>query len=148
MRKAIIIYSKSGNTRAVANRINVIYQGDLLEVKAENDDPNILDPILTETPDVTPYDQIIFASPVHGFMLPKVMLKYLNQAGDLFGKQIDLFVTHYFPFQWMGGTQTLKQMKKIVEIKHGEVHQMTSVNWKSKKREIVIENMIHQLSVK
>ncbi len=104
-----------------------------------------MDPVLKETPDVKPYDHIVFASPVHGFMLAKVMLKYLNQADDLFGKKVDLFVTHYFPFQWMGGTQTLKQMKRIVELKHGEVHQMISVNWKSKRRESVIENLIKQI---
>jgi hypothetical protein len=42
----------------------------------------------------------------------------------------------------MGGNQVLKQMKKIIESKHGEVKMMTSINWKSKKRERVIEDML------
>jgi len=144
MKKAIIFYSKTGNTKGVADRVNVTFQGELLAVTAESDDPNILDPILVETPDVKSYDEIIFASPVHGFMLSKVMSKYLNQIGDLSDKKIDLFITHFFPFAWMGGNQTLKQMKRLIERKNGVVQRMTSVNWKSKKREIIIESMVKQ----
>lgn len=142
MNRAIIFYSKSGNTRRVAESVNVTFQGDLLAVTAENDDPNILDPILIEAPDVKAYDHIIFASPVHGFMLSKVMAKYLKHIDDLSDKQIDLFITHFFPFAWMGGNQTLKQMKKMIERKNGIVGSMTSVNWKSRHRESIINALI------
>ncbi|MDO9629077.1 MAG: hypothetical protein Q7I99_04175 [Acholeplasmataceae bacterium] len=142
MKKAIIYYSKTGNTRDVSQKLNHKMNVDLLEVKAESDDPNILNPHLVEIPDVTSYNHLIFASPVHGFNLCKIMNSYLNQLPDLKGKTVDLFITHFFPFAWMGGNRTLKQMKKILENKNAIVNQMTSINWKSKKRDLVISNMI------
>jgi len=60
----------------------------------------------------------------------------------LSGKTCDLFITHFFPFAWMGGNRTLKQMKKVLEQKNIQVNRMPSINWKSKKREFVITQMI------
>ncbi|MDY0317518.1 MAG: hypothetical protein RBQ64_02935 [Candidatus Izemoplasmatales bacterium] len=57
-------------------------------------------------------------------------------------KGFDLFITHQFPYAWMGGKQTLNQMKRIVETKKGSVRRMTSINWSNKKREEQIENML------
>ena len=142
MRKGIVIYSKTGNTLGVAKRLSQKMNVEVMEVKVENDDPNILVPKLTQIPDVTTYDHLVFAAPVHGFNLSKAMNVYLNQLPDLTGKTVDLFITHYFPFAWMGGNRTLKQMNMIVESKHAVVNQMTSINWKSKKREFVINQMI------
>ncbi|MDT8336970.1 MAG: hypothetical protein RQ856_03985 [Candidatus Izemoplasmatales bacterium] len=141
MKKAIVYYSKTGNTKIVAERFSGF---DLLRIKAESDNPNILKPVLVETPEVKDYDYLIFASPVHAFSLCRVMVAYLKSLEDLSGKAIDLYVTHQFPFAWLGGNQSLKQMKKIIEAKNGEVRFMTSVNWGSKKREEVIEAMIKQ----
>lgn len=141
MKKAIIYYSKTGNTESVAKRFSDF---DLLKIKAESDDPNILKPVLVESPEVKDYDYLVFASPVHGFQLCKIMVAYLNSLDDLSGKVIDLFITHHFRFACLGGNQSLKQMKNIVEAKNGQVRFMTSVNWKSKKREEIIEAMIKQ----
>jgi len=142
MKSAIVIYSKTGNTLGVAKRLADKLNLEILEVKVENDDPNIINPILTHIPDVSSYDHLIFASPVHGFSLSRAMNCYLNQLPDLSGKSADLFITHFFPFAWMGGNRTLKQMKKILEGKNVQVNRLTSINWKSKKRETVISNMI------
>jgi len=147
MKKAIVIYSKTGNTRSVAQKLAQSMQSEILEVKAVNDDPNILLPELTEKPDVSLFDHLVFASPVHGFSLAKIMDAYLKQLNDLTGKSVDLFITHHFPFAWMGGNRALKQMKKIVESKNGLVGKMTSVNWTSKKREQVIDEMIQSYSL-
>jgi len=142
MKKGIVIYSKTGNTLGVAKRLAFKMNLEVMEVKVENDDPNILNPVLVEAPDVSSYDHLVFAAPVHGFNLSKAMYVYLNQLPDLSGKTVDLFITHFFPFAWMGGNRTLKQMKMIIEGKHAIVNQMTSINWKSKKREFVISQMI------
>ncbi|MDI6453085.1 flavodoxin family protein [Peloplasma aerotolerans] len=143
MKKCIIIYSKTGNTRSVANRLNEVLSCDFFEVKATSDNPSIQNVELTEVPQVGDYDHLVFASPVHGFSLSHVMNTYLNQLPDLSEKTVDLFITHHFPFAWMGGNRTLKQMKKIIENKNGTVRYTTSVNWSSKKRESDISNMIH-----
>ncbi|MGS0972961.1 MAG: flavodoxin family protein [Candidatus Izemoplasmataceae bacterium] len=142
MKKAIVYYSKTGNTKSVVDR----FQGfDVLEVKAESDDPNH-DPVLTSSPSISDYEYVVFASPVHGFQLCKIMKAYLKQLGSLKGKKINLFITHYFRFAFLGGNQALKQMRKLVEEKEGQVDQMISVNWKAKDREEVIKKVISEYS--
>ncbi len=139
MKKCIIFYSKTGNTKEVAQKLKGF---DLLEIKAESDDPNVQYPVLTDIPDFSNYDYIVFATPVHGFQISKIMKSYLDQVSNFSGKTIDLFITHFFPFAWMGGNGSLRQMKKIIESKQGVVRYMTSVNWKSKKREHIINMMV------
>ncbi|MBN2268480.1 MAG: flavodoxin domain-containing protein [Acholeplasmataceae bacterium] len=139
MKKCIIYYSKTGNTLSVAQKFKDF---DLLEIKASSDDPNIQNPILTKIPDITSYDYIIFATPVHGFQISKIMKTYLESISSYKGKTIDLFITHFFPFAWMGGNSSLNQMKKIIESKDGNIRYMTSINWKNRKRNQVIGKMI------
>ena len=138
---AIVIYSETGNTRLVAIKINEIKKVDLLEIIPENDDPNITSPVFKKKPDVKSYDHIILGSPVHGFTLPHVTKTYLTQT-RFDGKTVDLFITHFFPFAWMGGNQTLKLMKWMVEQQGGIVGKVTCINWKNKKREKDIETLV------
>lgn len=140
MKRAIVFYSKTGNTESVVKRFKDF---DVLKIKASSDDPNQKEVELIEVPDVNEYDEVIFACPVHGFMICKVMKTYLEQLKDLSNKTIDLFITHHFPFAWMGGKQTLNQMKRIVEAKKGSVRRMTSINWSNKKKEAQIEEMLN-----
>ncbi|MBU1093035.1 MAG: flavodoxin [Firmicutes bacterium] len=142
MKSLIVIYSKTGNTLSVAQKIKKVTDFDLEEVKAQSDDPNIAKPELIYKPNVKPYNHLVFASPVHGFSLSRIMHAYLKQLPDLTGKTVDLFITHYFPYAWLGGNHTLKQMKSLVEDKGGRVMSMTSINWKTKKRKDVIMKMI------
>jgi NAD(P)H dehydrogenase (quinone) len=146
MKTHVIYYSKTGNTHGVAIRIAAVMHAALSPVKALSDDPNDLYPILTESPTIEQHDHLIFGSPVHGFSLCKIMNTYLNQLADLSDKKIDLFITHFFPFAWMGGNRTLRQMKGIIESKGGKIRFMTSINWKSKKREVDIMKMIARYS--
>ena len=141
MKRAIVFYSKTGNTESVVKRFKDF---DILRVKASSDDPNQKVVELVERPNVKDYEEVIFACPVHGFMICKVMKAYLTELEDLSGKTIDLFVTHQFPVSWLGGNQTLKQMKKLIERKNGVVRNMTSINWSSKKKESVIEEMLNR----
>jgi flavodoxin len=141
MKRAIVFYSKTGNTESVVKRFKDF---DILRVKASSDDPNQKVVELVERPNVKDYEEVIFACPVHGFMICKVMKTYLTELEDLSGKTIDLFVTHQFPVSWLGGNQTLKQMKKLIERKNGVVRNMTSINWSSKKKESVIEEMLNR----
>ena len=143
-KNALVVYSKTGNTLGIAKLIKEMAPFELLEVKAASDDPNQIEVILTNIPEVSDYDHLLIGSPVHGFSIPKVMLAYLNQLPDLSKKKIDLYVTHLFPFTWLGGTQTLKQISKIIVNKGGIVNSMTSVNWKSKKRDLTIQTLVEK----
>jgi flavodoxin len=143
MKQVIVYYSKTANTESVAKKLKAKLASDCLAIKAESDDPNQTNVKLIEIPSIKENDRIIFGSPVHGFSIPKITKAYLAQLGDLTGKTFDLFVTHHFPFAWLGGNQTLKAMKKVIEKKQGKVEKMISINWKSKKREQDISNFVN-----
>ncbi|MFU8792902.1 MAG: flavodoxin family protein [Acholeplasmataceae bacterium] len=143
MKTAVIYYSKTGNTEGIAKEIAEKHHFDLHKITATSDDPMQKDVKLTSAPKTDAYERLIFAGPVHGFSIPAIMKSYLSQVGDLTGKTIDLFITHHFPFAWLGGNRTLRQMKRLILEKNGVVNQMTSVNWTSKKRQSVIINLIN-----
>ena len=142
MKKKVIYYSKTGNTQSVAERLAAVLNADIEPIVAVSDDPNIYDVELISNPHIEGFDHLIFGSPVHGFSVSKIMNAYLNQLSNLKGKTIDLYITHFFPYAWMGGTRSLKQMKNIIEHKGGSVRFMTSINWKNKNRENDIIEMI------
>lgn len=139
MRQCIVYYSKTGNTLSVAKKFKDF---DLLEVKATSDDPKIQNPTLTVIPDIKDFDYVVFATPVHGFQMSKIMKRYLETIENYHNKTIDLFITHFFPFAWMGGNSSLNQMKKIIESKGGKVRNMTSINWKNRKKDQTIQKMV------
>jgi len=139
MKQCLVYYSKTGNTRNVAEKFKNF---DLFEVKASSDDPNIQYPKLTFIPDITDCEYVIFATPVHGFQISKIMKIYLETIDSYKDKTIDLYITHFFPFSWMGGNSSLNQMKKIIESKGGVVRNMTSINWKNRKKNQIIQKMI------
>ena len=146
MKNLIVFYSKTGNTRGIAEKIKEKINADIDEIKALSDDPNQTYVELKHSPSLEGYDHIIFGSPVHGFMPPKITKAYIESLEDLSQKTFDLFVTHFFPFSWLGGTQTLKRIKKEIEAKGGKIRFEFSINWKSKKKDLTIQDMLEKLS--
>lgn len=147
MKIGIIIYSITGNTRSVAQRLQEHikdkgFDVTLLEIKSASDDPEQKKVEIVERPSTVEFDKLIFASPVHAFMPSKVMKTYLSEIEDLMHKETVLFVTHHFPRAWMGGNSSLKRMKKFIEKKNGDVKTMFSINWSSKKREQNIQELL------
>ncbi len=143
MKKCIVYYSKTGHTRSVVDKFNDF---DIFEITAESDDPNNDHPVLTHIPDIESYGHVIFACPVHGFQMSKIMRAYMIQLKDLNHKVIDLFVTHLFRFSWLGGKQTLKQMTKIIKARGGKVRYQTSIDRRSKKSNDVMIEIIRKYS--
>jgi hypothetical protein len=70
------------------------------------------------------------------------MKTYLETITDYKDAIIDLYITHFFPFAWMGGNSSLNQMKKIIGSKGGKVRNMTSINWKNRKKDQTIQKMV------
>jgi len=145
MMKAIVFYSKTGNTKGVAEHIADKKACELLPIIPMVDNTNDLHPELKESPNIQDFDEIIFGSPVHGFSIPNVTRTYLEQT-DFTGKKVLLYVTHFFPYAWMGGNRTLKQMKNLIIKKGGEIIDMKCINWKNKKREQDIEALVECFS--
>lgn len=145
MKKAIVFYSFTGNTKIIAN----LFDGfDQLEITTNDGSPHNKHNKLVDIPDISDYDEIVFACPTHGFRMAKPMVRYINQLKSLKDKKINVFITHFFPFKALGGTQTLKHFKKVIEAKGGTINHMVSINWKSKHREKLLLEMFHTFGIK
>ncbi len=148
MKVGIIVYSQSGNTLLVAQRLKKAFEEkghtvSLEKVEASGEGAN---PKLIFAPDVSPYDLIVFASPVHAFSLAPAMKLYLSQLQDLKGKIVYSFVTQQLKKDWMGGNHAIKQMKSACREKGAEVIMDSIVHWSSNEREGQIEALTKKLS--
>lgn len=109
MEKSLVVYySKSGNTRRVANMIKDMIDADIYEVKTKKENSSdigdmlrlYVDPLLplqkvseNYSINIKEYDHIYIGTPVWGltYSLP---IKELLKENDFSGKRISLFCTH------------------------------------------------------
>ena len=84
--------------------------------------------------------------PVRAFSMSPVLLAYLAKIDSLKDQKIDLFVTQFFPYPWMGGKNAISQMKKTCETKGATVGLTGIINWKNRKREKMIQDLLDQFS--
>lgn len=151
MKIGIIVFSKTNNTFSVAERLRAALVEKGLDVEIErivpeNDDPGVKPPIVfTNQPDVSPYDVVIFASPVWAFSLAGVMKEYLEQVSSLQGKKVFSFVTKQLASKFTGGTKANRQIISAVALKGGMVEKSFIVSWKNKKREAEISSLIAEI---
>lgn len=146
MNIGIIVWSATGNTRSVAEAFAEVLQKDGHTVSLEQIGIDAQNPArrteawnLTTQPATKPYDALVFGAPVEAFSLSPVMNRYLLAANDFPGTPVFSFVTQYFPQPWMGGTNAVKQLTKLVEKKGGKTVGTAVINWSSKKRVLQIE---------
>jgi len=156
MKIGIIVYSETGNTLSVAEK--------LIEALRKRGEEPILDRITTvgkpnpsdranvqldHIPDVTKYDALVFASPVQAFSLAVPMFKCIGQIAPLDGRKTALFLTQHFPYPWLGGNRGMAQLEKGLLAKGALIGKAGIVNWSNKQRaaqiEEVIENAIKHL---
>jgi flavodoxin len=152
MNIGIIVYSITGHTLSVAQKLNekLLTNGhsvSLERVIAINDEQTDIGKIqFSNAPSVEKYDALIFGAPVRGLSLSAVMAAYLSKFTSLKGKKIICYVTQYFPYPWMGGNRSIKQMKKICESKGAKIFDTGIVNWSNSKREKKITDLVDKLS--
>jgi len=145
---AIIIHSKTGNTKSVAERIQekLVAQGHqvMLEEIAGSDDEEmkLAKIILTKSPESEEYDGYVFGAPVRAFCLSPIMKAYLSKIQDLQGKPVYCFLTQHFRFRFLGGNNALKQFKQALNQKSALILGTNIVNWKNKKRSQLIEETV------
>lgn len=152
MNIGIIIYSRTGNTLSVGERIRESlltggHEVHLERVTAINEDPNTTKEKikLKSVPDIALYDYVIIGAPVQGFSLSPIMKTYLDQIHQLQGKKVACFVTQHFPKPWMGGSRALKQMVSIISQKSGKVTGSGNINWTNRAREEQINDLLVRL---
>lgn len=152
MNIGIIIYSHTGNTLSVGEKIMeaLLAKGHsvrLEQISVENDDPQVKGPIrLTAIPDPSPYDAVIFGGPVAGAQLSPFMKEYLTRLPALRDKKAACFVTQHFKLKWMGSTRAVKQITRAVEQKGTPIIASGMVQWSSEARDEQIRQVVDCLS--
>lgn len=140
MNVGIVVYSLTGNTFAVAESVKqaLIAGGHSVSfetIKAKNEDPNYAGSVeLTQAPQLEGMKCVVLGGPVRGFATAPIMKAYLQQLPDLKGLPVYLFVTHHFPWAFLGGNSAIGMTRKLVEAKNGRVIGSGVVNWSSKHR--------------
>jgi len=151
MKVAIILYSGTGNTRGVAERLatKVRARGDQVEIReitVTGDPAEGTDGFeLASAPRMNDADVVVLASPVMAGSLSPVMKAYLDQSEPP-PRPVRVVITQHFPRPWMGGNQARKWMTRALERKGGSVAESMIVNWSSKAREQQIEDGTDRLA--
>ncbi len=155
MNICILVNSLTGNTLSIAEKLKIKLEKNNNLVSLEKIEPiggenvnetNISNINFEKIIDFNNYDLIIIGSPVRGFSISNTLKSYLDKVNSLKNKKVSLFVTHFFPFSFLGGNQTIKQNIKICEEKDAIISNTGIIDWKNKKREEQIENLVNTFS--
>jgi len=143
----IIVYSYTNNTLTIAKQLEEVliekgFNVDLESIKAFNENPNNTNIVLSNLPNLKRYDTIIFASCVRGFDCAPIFKTYMNTLKTLKEKRCAGFVSQYFPWDFLGGTQSLKRLNELVEKKEGTFFPLKSIHVKSKQKDQQISELI------
>ena len=151
MNIGIIVYSGTGNTLSVAQKLEEKLRADghtvaLEQVKVSGwtrQEPTRF--TLTATPEVDSYDAVVFASSVLAFNLVPPMARYLEQIGPLDGKPVALLITKHLPLYITGGRQAVGKMTKLCKSKGGQVLGSGYVIWSSPRRQEMIAEAVEKV---
>ena len=148
MNVGIIVFSQTGNTLAVAEKLEAAIksQGHTASIERIEGISEGTCVSLTSTPRVEPYDAIIFASPVQAFTLALVMKQYLSQIPDLSDKTVYCFVTQQLKKAWLGGNRAVRKITDACKVRGVDVKKSGIVHWSSKARENQINDIVNRLS--
>jgi flavodoxin len=152
MNIGVIVYSWSGNTLSVAEKLKdtLAAGGHAVTLEqislAEERKQGAREFSIAGAPDPGAYDAVIFGAAVEAFSLSPVLSEYLKGLSTLEGKKVGCLVSQQFPYPWMGGSRAIRQMRKLCEAKGGSVEKTAVVNWAKSKREGTTAAAIEALS--
>jgi len=147
MKIGIVVYSETGNTLNVANKLekeltNRNYDVTLEQITKEGSNSDPTKVVLENCPKVDQYDVIVLGTPVHAFSVALEMKTYLEQLPTLEGKKVNCFVTQQLPKAWMGGNRSLRQLETLCRNKGAVLNKKGVINWSSKKRNEEIDSLV------
>lgn len=152
MNIGIIIYSHTGNTGVVAEKLKeklaaAGHSAEIEKVQVEGEiNPGVRDIQFKSLPDTGKYDALVFGSPVMAFSLNPAMREYLLQVDTLKDKKVACFVTKRLRFHWTGGNRAISKMKAVCEEKGALVAGTGIVVWSGTGREGNITAVTDDLS--
>ena len=153
MKIGIIFYSQTGNTRMVAERVKnaLIAEGhevviDAIEVQKTINEERAVSATatLTHIPNTDAYEGIIFAAPVQGFSLARIVPSYFEHVGSLENKKIAHYVLHHLPM-FFGGKSAIRKLDRLIRSKGGVSLAHFDVRSADENKEVVIEAGVQQL---
>ena len=152
MNIGIILYSWSGNTLSVAEKLQeklsaaghsvALEQVSVVGERKRGDRTFELE----TRPDPGPYGAVVFGTAVEAFSLSPVLTAYLKEVESLEGKKVACLVTQAFPYPWMGGNRAVHQMRKLCQSKGATVVGTGVVNWAKSRREMTTDRAVDRLS--
>ena len=147
MKVGIIVYSKTGNTFAVAEKIRNALQTIGVEVTlerfmAETSEGSNRPIGLTYKPLCSGFDALIFGAPVQAFSLDPAMKMYFNEIFDLDKVPTGFFITEHLKKAWMGGNQATRQLTTLLKQRGIIPINLGLVNWSSERKESQIDLII------
>lgn len=158
MKIGIIVHSMTGNTSLVAERLknrlekeeHEVFMEKLSIIGGEDQSQQDVNKINIEPLGIPleEMDLLIFGGPVRGFQASPAIKALLGKVEGLEGKDTMIFVTHAFPFNWMGGNSAIKQMKNICVNKGANILFTGIIDWKNSKREVQIDSLVGSITRK
>lgn len=152
MNIGVIVYSQTGNTLGVAEKIrDKLVEGGhpvaLEEIKITGKTPARPGSFeLSRIPSTDGYDALILGAPVQAFSLNPAMKAYLAQLPNLDGKKVALFVTKGLPTPWLGGSGSIKIMKRECESRGAAIVGSAIIPWATSKRAETIKKCVETMA--
>ena len=150
MKIGVFVYSQTGNTLSVAEKLCEKLKADGQNATLERitivGDPkgDVKKVAFDRRPLPDGYDAVIFAGQVHAFHLSAPMAAYLSGIGSLEGKKTACFVTQSSA-AWLGGNRAIKKMIQLIGEKGGGASGSGIINWSNKKRGEQIDGLVARL---
>ncbi|MCD8574627.1 MAG: hypothetical protein LRY28_03915 [Erysipelotrichaceae bacterium] len=153
MKIGFIVHSQSGNTLSVAQKLmdQLKLQGhDVMLTHIKDEDVNVSmqhpERFIKVVDEVTSYVDVLFIGGwVQAFILCRGLNHYINHQLNIQAKETHLFLTHHFPFEWMGGTNAMKQLTKHVIAKEHVIKTTKIFNWSRKNNQQHIDQWIESM---
>lgn len=146
MNITIYTHSQTGNSLSVANMLmEAIHasgnSADLSLIVPDDINQTELSKVrIQPISDASSADLIIVGGPVHGFSATPAVIKAISTMEHIEGKNAVLYVTQHLPYNWMGGSQAIRQIEKALSAKGASVVCKGDIHWNRKDRQKQIED--------
>jgi flavodoxin len=147
MHIGLIVYSQTGNTLTVAQRMKETLEAaghtaEIRPVTVEAVGKPTSTVVLKDTPTVAGLDAVIFGAPVQAFSLCQAMTQYLKQIANFKGLPAACYVTQGLSKKWMGGNRAYGTMRKLCMAKGADPIRIGHVHWGAKERDKQIADTV------
>jgi NAD(P)H dehydrogenase (quinone) len=153
MKFGFIIHSQSGNTLSVAKKLidQLKYNGHevyLTHIKSKDVNTSMQHPealITVSEESFSEVDVLIVGGWVQAFSLCRGLGYYCQHQLNVKAKDTHIFVTHHFPFEWLGGTHAIKQLSSILITQKHSIRSSKVFNWSRKNNDEQVQDWVESL---